>query len=64
MVIKTTQKYLKSLETRELKLYLFGELVKEPASHAIIKPSVNSAAMTYELANIPKCEEFMTALKT
>jgi len=61
MAIKTEQEYLKSLEGRKLKLYLFGELVKEPASHPLIRPSVNSAATTYELANIAEYEELMTA---
>lgn len=61
MAIKTAQEYLKSLKGRKLKLYLFGELVREPVNHPIIRASINSAAMTYELANVSEYEELMTA---
>jgi len=33
-----------------LKVYLFGELVKEPVSHPMIRPSINAVARTYDLA--------------
>ena len=61
MAIKTKAEYLKSLQGRELKIYMFGELVKDPANHPIIRPSVNSVAMTYELANRGDFKELMTA---
>ncbi len=61
MAIKTKDEYLKSLQGRELKIYMFGELVKDPANHPIIRPSVNSVAMTYELANRDDFRALMTA---
>ena len=61
MAIKTKEEYLKSLQGRELKIYMFGELVKDPANHPIIRPSVNSVAMTYELANRDEFKALMTA---
>ena len=42
--------YLKSISERNLKIYLMGELVEDPLSHPIIKPSVEAMAETYELA--------------
>ena len=42
--------YLKSIKNRNLKIYLMGELVKEPLENPIIKPSIEAMAETYELA--------------
>ena len=44
--------YLKSISKRNLKIYLMGELVEDPLSHPIIKPSVEAMAETYELAAV------------
>ena len=41
---------LKVLEVRDLKIYLFGELVKEAVDHPMIRPSINAVAETYDLA--------------
>eukprot|EP00756_Hemistasia_phaeocysticola_P023093 Hpha_TRINITY_DN15870_c3_g6::TRINITY_DN15870_c3_g6_i1::g.187418::m.187418/K14534/abfD; 4-hydroxybutyryl-CoA dehydratase / vinylacetyl-CoA-Delta-isomerase len=41
--------YLASLRGRNLKVYLSGKLIKEPAEHPIIWPSVNAVAETYRL---------------
>ena len=41
---------LKVLEGADLKIYLFGELVKEPVDHPMIRPSINAVAETYDLA--------------
>ena len=48
--IRTGEEYIESLKGRDLKIYLFGELVKEPVSHPIIRPSINAVAKTYDLA--------------
>jgi len=42
-------------------VYLFGEKVKDPVDHPIIRPSVNSVAVTYDVANDPKREDLATA---
>ena len=42
--------YLKSISKRNLKIYLMGELVEDPLTHPIIKPSIEAMAETYELA--------------
>jgi len=48
--IRTADEYLESLRRRQLRVYLFGELVEEPVDHPIIWPSVNAVAETYRLA--------------
>jgi len=42
--------YINSLRNRNLEIYLFGELVKEPVDHPMIRPSINAIAQTYDLA--------------
>jgi 4-hydroxybutyryl-CoA dehydratase/vinylacetyl-CoA-Delta-isomerase len=48
--IRTGAEYRDSLRGRDLKVYLFGELVDEPVDHPVIRPSVNAVAETYDLA--------------
>src|SRR5437879_3850632 len=50
MPIRTGAEYIQSLRGRNTKVYLFGELVKEPVDHPIIRPSINAVAETYDLA--------------
>ena len=50
MAIKSGAEYIESLRGRNLKIYLFGELVKEPVDHPMIRPSINAVAETYDLA--------------
>ncbi|HEV3432817.1 MAG TPA: 4-hydroxyphenylacetate 3-hydroxylase N-terminal domain-containing protein [Nitrososphaera sp.] len=50
MPIKNGAEYIESLRGRNLKIYLFGELVKEPVDHPMIRPSINAVAETYDLA--------------
>jgi len=51
MPINNGQEYIASLRNRNLKVYLFGELVKEPVDHPMIRPSINAVAETYDIAN-------------
>jgi 4-hydroxybutyryl-CoA dehydratase/vinylacetyl-CoA-Delta-isomerase len=51
MPIRNGADYIESLRGRKLKVYLFGELVKEPTDHPMIRPSINAVAKTYDLAN-------------
>ena len=48
--IRTGEEYIESLRGRDLTIYLFGELIKEPVDHPIIRPSINAVAKTYDLA--------------
>ena len=49
--IITSDDYIESLRGRDLKVYLFGELIPEPVDHPMIRPSINAMAKTYELAH-------------
>ncbi|MFN3554788.1 MAG: 4-hydroxyphenylacetate 3-hydroxylase family protein [Bacteroidales bacterium] len=57
----TGKEYIESLRKMNLKVYLFGELVDNPVDHPVIRPSVNSVAMTYELAEQEEYKDIMTA---
>jgi len=48
--IKTSEDYINSLRGRNLKVYLFGELVEDIVEHPMIRPSINAVAETYDLA--------------
>lgn len=48
--IVTADDYVASLRNRNLKVFLFGERVEEPADHPMIRPSINAVAATYQLA--------------
>jgi 4-hydroxybutyryl-CoA dehydratase/vinylacetyl-CoA-Delta-isomerase len=61
MALKTAEQYEESLRNLNFKVYLQGELVKNPVDHPIIRPSMNSVKMTYELAQDPQYEDLMLA---
>lgn len=42
--------YINSLRGRNLKVYLFGELVADTVEHPMIRPSINAVAETHDLA--------------
>lgn len=48
--IVSGEDYINSLRNRSLKVYLFGEEVKDPVDNKIIRPSINALAKTYDLA--------------
>ncbi|MEX2060486.1 MAG: 4-hydroxyphenylacetate 3-hydroxylase N-terminal domain-containing protein, partial [Nitrosopumilaceae archaeon] len=50
MPIRTGKEYIDSLRGRKLKIFLFGEEIKDPVEHPIIRPSINAVAETYDLA--------------
>src|SRR5690554_7406107 len=48
--IRTGEEYLQSLRGRGTRLFLFGQLIDEPADHPMIKPSINALRASYDLA--------------
>lgn len=60
MGLKTAQQYLDELRSREISVYMFGEKIANYVDHPIIRPSINSLAMTYRLALDPEYEDIMT----
>lgn len=61
MGLMTKDQYIESLRKLKTKVYMFGERVENFVDHPIIRPSINSVAMTYELAQHPEYEDLMTA---
>jgi 4-hydroxybutyryl-CoA dehydratase/vinylacetyl-CoA-Delta-isomerase len=61
MSMMTGQQYEESLRKLKFKVYLQGEQVKNPVDHPIIRPSMNSVKMTYDLAHDPQYQDLMTA---
>ncbi|WP_435355616.1 4-hydroxyphenylacetate 3-hydroxylase family protein [Emticicia sp. SJ17W-69] len=51
MEIITGNDYINSLRNRQLKVYLFGELIDDIVEHPMIRPSINAVAETFDLAN-------------
>ncbi len=60
MALKTPQQYEDSLRKMNFKIYMMGELVKNPVDNPIIRPSMNSVKMTYALAQDQQYEDLMT----
>ena len=60
MTLMTSKEYIESLRNLDIKVYMFGEKVENPVDNPIIRPSINSVAMTYDLANDPEYEDLMT----
>lgn len=61
MAMMTGAQYEASLRKMNFKVYLQGELVANTVDHPIIRPSLNSVKMTYDLAQDPEYAELMTA---
>jgi len=59
--LKTAEEYVESLRKLNLNVYFFGKRVEEPADFPITKPSQNSVALTYSLAQDPSYSDVMTA---
>ena len=57
----TKEQYIESLRKLHLNLYRFGEKVENVVDDPIVRPSLNSFAATYELAEDPQYEDLMTA---
>lgn len=57
----TYNEYIESLKKLNLNVYLLGEKVENPTEHPIIRPSLNSVAMTYKMAQKPEYADLMTA---
>lgn len=62
MTLMTGKEYRESLRKRKpLLIYLHGEKIKNPVDHPIIRASINSVALTYELAEDPEYQDILTA---
>lgn len=62
MALMTGQQYIDSIKRLHVQVYMFGEKIDNPTEHPILRPSLNSVRMTYDLAQEPQYQELMTAL--
>ncbi|HHX14400.1 MAG TPA: 4-hydroxybutyryl-CoA dehydratase [Clostridiales bacterium] len=60
-MLMTGEQYIESLRKLKTRVYMFGEKVDNWIDHPIIRPSINSVAMTYDLAHDPQYADLMTA---
>jgi 4-hydroxybutyryl-CoA dehydratase/vinylacetyl-CoA-Delta-isomerase len=59
--IVTKEDYIQSLKDLHHAVYYNGKFVEDITEHPGIRPHINSAALTYELALRPEYEDLMTA---
>ncbi len=59
--LKTGKEYVESIRKMKSEVYANGIRLEELVDHPLIRPHVNAAAMTYELAHYPEYEDLMTA---
>jgi len=59
-MLRTAKDYIESLRELKPNLYLFAEKVENRVDNPIIRPTINSIAMTYKLAHEPENEALAT----
>ena len=62
MALMTGEQYVESIRKMNMQVYMFGEKIENPVDHPILRPSLNSVKMTYDLAQMPEYESLMTAV--
>ncbi|MGG7163188.1 4-hydroxyphenylacetate 3-hydroxylase family protein [Clostridium ihumii] len=60
MSLMTGAEYIESLRKLKTKVYVLGERVENFVDHPIVRPSINSVAMTYDLAQQDEYKDLMT----
>ncbi|MCI1821117.1 MAG: 4-hydroxyphenylacetate 3-hydroxylase family protein [Megasphaera sp.] len=60
MALMTGEQYVESMRKLNLRVYMFGKKVECPVDDPILRPSLNSVKMTYDLAQLPEYEDLMT----
>lgn len=62
MALMTGEQYIESMRKMNLQVYMFGEKIDNPVDNPILRPSLNSVRMTYDLAQDPQYEDLMTVV--
>lgn len=60
MALMTGEQYIESIRKIKPEVYMFGEKIENPVDNPILRPSLNSVRMTYDLAQDPKYADLMT----
>ena len=58
----TGQQYIDSIRSMNMQVYMFGKKIENPVDDPILRPSLNSVRMTYDLAQMPEYQDLMTAV--
>ena len=58
----TGEQYIESIRKIPMEIYMFGKKVENPVDNPILRPSLNSVRMTYDLAQMPEYQDLMTAI--
>ncbi|MDU7336833.1 MAG: 4-hydroxyphenylacetate 3-hydroxylase family protein [Clostridium sp.] len=61
MALMTGEQYIESIRKLNMQIYMFGEKIENPVDNPILRPSLNSVRMTYDLAQDPQYADLMTA---
>ena len=62
MALMTGEAYIESIRKLNMQVYMFGKKVENPVDDPILRPSLNSVRMTYDLAQKPEYQDLMTAV--
>ena len=62
MALMTGEQYIESIRKMKMEVYMFGKKVEHPVDDPVLRPSLNSVRMTYDLAQMPEYQDLMTAL--
>ena len=62
MALMTGEQYIESIRKIPMEIYMFGKKVENPVDNPILRPSLNSVRMTYDLAQMPEYQDLMTAV--
>ena len=60
MALMTGEEYIESIRKMKMEIYMFGERIENPVDNPILRPSLNSVRMTYDLAQEKEYEDLMT----
>lgn len=60
MSLMTGEQYVESLRKLKLNVYYLGEKIGNPVDNPVLRPSLNSVKMTYDLAQMAEYEDLMT----
>ena len=62
MALMTGEQYIESIRKLKMNVYMFGKKIDCPVDDPILRPSLNSVRMTYDLAQMPEYQDLMTAV--
>ena len=62
MALMPGEQYVESMRKLKMQVYMFGKKIDSPVDDPILRPSLNSVKMTYDLAQLPEYQDLMTVV--